>query len=139
VTNVRTVASVFGAALTLAAAGIMSAQAISSAQPETHTVRYTVTTQVQANFDLYYLVKEPADQAAVDANSKEYLRNERVTIAPGVPWVFETTLNDTQWAIVTAGSAFRVPPNPSCEIAIDGQTVVAQSGVSGAQCALRTW
>ncbi len=125
--------------MTIAAAGIMSTHAVSSAQPDTHTVRYTVTTQVQANFDLYYLVKEPPNQAAVDANSTEYLRNERVTIAPGVPWVFETTLSDTQWAIITAGSAFRVPPNPSCQIDIDGQTAAAQSGVSGAQCALRSW
>ena len=113
--------------------------AVSSAQPGAHQVRYTVTTQVAANYSLYYLVKELPNQAAVDANSSEYLQNIRVPIAPGAPWVFETTLNDTQWAIITAGSAFRVPPNPTCEIAIDGQPVVVQAGVSGAQCQLRPW
>lgn len=123
----------------IAAAGVMSTQTVASAQPDTHTVKYVVTTQVEANYSLYYLAVQPGSQAELDANSSAFLRNERVQIAPGKPWVFETTVTDPSWAFVTAGSAFRVPPNPHCEVIIDGQIAVQQDGVSGAQCMMRPW
>lgn len=97
-------------------------------------------THVEAKFNLYYLAVEPESQEAVDADPQAFLRNDQaVPIVPGVPWVFETTLNDTQWAIINAGSAHRVAPHPICEIAIDGEVVSKNDGVSGAQCAMRPW
>jgi len=135
----RTAATRFGAVLAIAVAGLGGTHATSSAEPGAHQVRYTVTTALEVNYNLYYLATEPPSQAAYDANPSAYLRNDRVTISPDAPWVFETTLNNTQWAYVTAGSAFRQPPNPHCDIAIDGQVVVQQDGVSGAQCALKQW
>jgi hypothetical protein len=84
-------------------------------------------------------VSEPPSQDAVDADPSAFLRNERVTIRPGAPWVFETTLKDTQWAIITASSAHRAAPNPHCDITVDGQVVVQQDGLSGVQCDLRPW
>ena len=95
---------------------------------------------MEANFNLYYMAVEPPNQAALDANSSAYLRNDpQVHIVPGAPWVFETTMTDTQWAYINAGSAHRVAPNPHCELAIDGQVVVQQDGLSGALCATRPW
>ncbi|HEX9175684.1 hypothetical protein [Mycobacterium sp.] len=134
------VATRFGAAL-LAAAGLMSTQAIASAEPAGHQVRYTITTGQEATVNLYYLATEPETQAAYDANPNAYLRNERVTVAPGAPWVFETTLKDTSWAYVMAGGAARYngTPNPHCDIAIDGNVVAQQDGETAATCALKAW
>ena len=134
------VATRFGAAL-LAAAGLMSTQAIASAEPAVHQVRYTITTGQEATVNLYYLATEPETQAAYDANPNAYLRNERVTVAPGAPWVFETTLKDTSWAYVMAGGAARYngTPNPHCDIAIDGNVVAQQDGETAATCALKAW
>ena len=124
----------------IAAAGVVSISAVSSAQPAPHTVRYTITTQVEANFNLYYMAVEPPNQAALDADSSAFFRNDsQVHIVPGTPWVFETTMTDTQWAYINAGSAHRVAPNPHCELAIDGQVVVQADWLSGALCATRPW
>jgi hypothetical protein len=138
---VRTAAIRIGAALTIAAAGLTSTQAISSAEPGTHQVRYTVTTGMEVNVNLNYLASEPPSKAAYDANPSAFLRNERVTISPGAPWVFETTLNDSSWAYVMAGGAahYYGSPNPHCDIAIDGQVVTQQDGETVAQCALKPW
>jgi hypothetical protein len=139
-TSMRVTATRFGAA-SLVAAGLMSTHAIASAEPDVHQVRYTVTTGQEATISLNYLATEPASKAAYDANPSAYLRNERASIAPGAPWVFETTLKDTSWAYVNAGGAARYSgsPNPHCDIAIDGQVVTQQDGETGVQCALKPW
>ncbi|EHI13507.1 hypothetical protein [Mycolicibacterium thermoresistibile] len=139
----RKVASTVGAAA-LVAAGLMSSPAIAGAEPEGQdgrVVRYTVTTGQEATVGLYYLATEPDSQASYDADPNAYLRNERVTIVPGAPWVFETTLNDTSWAYVSAGAAARYTGSatPRCEIAIDGEVVVEQAGDTSALCALKPW
>ena len=119
----------------------MSSPAIAGAEPGGQVVRYTVTTGQEAMVGLYYLATEPESQAAYDADPNAYLRNERVTIAPGAPWVFETTLNDTSWAYVSGGAAARYTgsASPHCEITIDGQVVVEQHGDTSAMCALKPW
>jgi hypothetical protein len=141
VTCVRTAAIRIGAALTIAAAGLISTHAIANAEPVGHQVRYTITTGLEVNYNLYYLATEPESKAAYDANPNAYLRNERVTIAPGAPWVFETTLKDTSWAYVNAGKAvgYQGAPNPHCDIAIDGNVVAQQDGESVVTCALKPW
>jgi hypothetical protein len=130
-----------GAAMTIVAAGLSCSQAVSTADPTVHTVRYTVTAGQPATVDLYYLTAAPADQAAYNANPNAYLRNERVPVAPDAPWVFETSLTDTSWAYVSAGAAARYngSQNPHCEIAIDGNVVVQQDGENAATCALKHW
>ena len=129
-----------GAALIVAAAGVAAAHGTSSAEPGAHTVIYTVIAQSELNSQIYYLGTEPPSQADFDADSSKYLTNIKTPLLPGVPWVFETTLNEpTQWALVSASGALRVPPNFHCEIAVDGQVVVQSDGASGVQCALRPW
>jgi hypothetical protein len=131
-----------GAALMVAAAGIAMSHGTSSAEPAAHKVRYTLTSATDVGFDVYYLTTQPPSKQAYDADPYSFLKNERVNLAAGVPWVFETTLADPQWAIVTASTAvhaMQAPPNPHCEIAIDGQVAVQQDGPYTVQCQLRTW
>jgi hypothetical protein len=125
----------------IAVAGVATTYAPAAAEPGTHQVRYTITTGQEATVNLSYLSTEPENRAAFDANPNAYLRNERVTVAPGAPWVFETTLKDTSWAYVMAGGAARYngTPNPHCDIAIDGNVVAQQDGETAATCALKPW
>jgi hypothetical protein len=83
-----------------AAALIAVGQATANAEPAAHQVRYTLTTAGAADFDLYYLTAQPPSKAAYDADAYAFLKKEQVSLAPGVPWVFETTLADPQWAIL---------------------------------------
>jgi hypothetical protein len=138
----RNVVIRLGAAVVIAVAGLAPTQAISNAEPAAHQVRYTLTSAGATGFDLYYLTAQPPSKEAYDADPYAFLKSERVDLAPGVPWVFETTLADTQWAIITASTAVHAmqsPPNPHCEIAIDGQVAVQQDGPYTVQCQLRQW
>jgi hypothetical protein len=128
-------------AMAVAVASVAATQATSSGDPGAHQVRYTVTTGQEATINVYYLASEPPSQASYDANPDAYLRNDRLTVAPGSPWVFETTLNDTSWAYVRAGGAahYYGAPNPHCDIAIDGQVVTQQDGDTVATCELKAW
>ena len=59
-----------------------------------------------------------------------------------MPWVFETTLADPQWAILTVSSTThggRAAPNPHCDIAVDGQVAVQQDAPYNLQCQLGQW
>lgn len=130
-----------GAALTVAA-GLMCTQAAANAEPAAHQVRYTLTSQTAVGFDLYYLTAQPPSKEAYDADPYAFMKNERVNLSPGVPWVFETTLADPQWAILTVSTAvhaMQASPNPHCEIAIDGQVAVQQDGPYTVQCQLKAW
>ncbi|WP_231737374.1 hypothetical protein [Mycobacterium sp. IS-1742] len=116
------------------------AHADPAAESGAHTVTYTVVAQSELNAQIYYLASEPPGRAEFDADSSKYLTNVKVPLKPGVPWVFQTTLADpTQWALVSASGALRVPPNFHCEIAVDGAVVVQSDGGSGTQCSLRAW
>jgi len=133
-----TVASVGMAVATVA--GPAAAHADPAAERGSHTVTYTVVAQSELNAQIYYLASEPPSQADFDADSSKYLTNVKVPLRPGVPWVFQTTLDDpAQWALVSASGALRVPPNFHCEIAVDSVVVVQSDGGSGTQCALRPW
>ena len=70
------------------------------------------------------------------------MKQEKITVAPGVPWVFETTLADPQWAILTVSSTTHGrsgAPNPHCDIAVDGQVAVQQDAPYNLQCQLGQW
>jgi hypothetical protein len=136
------VGAAFGTAALLASAGLALSQATSNAEPAAHQVRYTVTSTAPTGIDLYYLFAQPASKAAYNADPNAFLKREEVTLEPGVPWVFETTLADPQWAIVTASGAAHAmtgAPNPHCEIFVDGQLVLQQDGETGVGCQLQRW
>jgi hypothetical protein len=138
----RTATTRVGAALVLAAASIAVSQGTADAQEAGQKVRYTLVSAGAADFDLNYLIKQPASKEALNADAYAYLKKEEVNLAPGVPWVFETTLADPQWAIITASTgvhAMQGSPNPHCEIAIDGQIAVQQDGPYTVQCQLSRW
>jgi hypothetical protein len=126
----------------VAAGGIAVTHATSNADPAAHQVRYTLTSAGGADFDLYYLTTQPPSKEAYDANPYAFLKKDQATLAPGVPWVFETTLADPQWAILTVSSTThggQAAPNPHCDIAVDGQVVVQQDAPYNLQCQLRPW
>lgn len=121
----------------MAAAGLAATPVTSTAEPSAHTVTYTVVAHSELNAQIYYLETEPPSKADFDADASKYLTNIKTPLLPGVPWVFETTLNNPdQWALVSASGALRVPPKFQCEIAVDGELVVFSEGGSGVQCAL---
>ncbi|MCW2590508.1 MAG: hypothetical protein JWQ86_2935 [Mycobacterium sp.] len=137
------IGSAFAVAALVASAGVAVSQGTSAADPAAgHKVVYTLTTGAGADFDLYYLTTQPANKAAYNADSYSYLKKESVTLAPGAPWVFETTLADPQWAILTVSSTThggREAPNPHCDITVDGQVAVQQDAPYNLQCQLGQW
>lgn len=137
----RRATNMIGTAALVAAAG-MASHAVAGAEPTAHQVRYTLTAAGGAAFDLFYLTAQPASKAAYNADAYAFVKKEQITLAPGVPWVFETTLEDPQWAILTVSSTTRfgqAAPNPHCDIAVDGQIAVQQDAPYNLQCQLGQW
>src|SRR4030088_751721 len=142
VTDMRTATTRVGAALAVAAASIAMGQATANADPAAHQVRYTLTSAGPADFDLYYLPAQPPSNAAYGADAYAFLKKDQVSLAPGVPWVFETTMADPKWAVFTVSSTThggQAAPNPHCDIAVDGQVGVQQDGPYTLQCQLSRW
>ncbi|RAV15826.1 hypothetical protein DQP55_05685 [Mycolicibacterium sp. GF69] len=139
----RTATAKIGAAFMLAAASVGVSHATAGAQSEDgQLVRYTLTSATAADFQLNYLTAQPPSKEAYNADAYAYLKKEQVVLQPGVPWVFETRMEDPQWAILTASTgvhAMQASPNPHCEIAIDGQVAVQQDGTYTVQCQLSQW
>jgi len=131
------------AALVVAAASVALSQATAAnAEPAAHQVRYTLTSAGGADFDLFYLTAQPPDKAAYNADPYAFVKREKVSLAPGVPWVFETTLADPQWAILTVSSTThggQAAPNAHCDVAIDGQVAVQQDAPYNVACQLSQW
>ena len=126
----------------LAAATIAVGQGAASAQPAGHVVRYTLVSAGAADYTINYLTAQPPSKEAYNADAYAFLKKEEVVLQPGVPWVFEATFSDPQWAILTASTgvhAMQGSPNPHCEIAIDGQVAVQQDGPYTVQCQLSQW
>jgi hypothetical protein len=128
--------------LAVAAASIAVSHATANAEPAAHQVRYTLTSAGGADFDLFYLTTQPPSKEAYNADAYAFVKREKVNVAPGVPWVFETTLADPQWAILTVSSTThggQAAPNSHCEIAVDGQLAVQQDAPYNLQCQLSQW
>jgi hypothetical protein len=126
----------------VAAAGIAISHGTSNAEPAGHKVTYTLISAGAADYKLNYLIAQPASKEAYNADAYAYLKSETVVLQPGVPWVFEATLEDPQWGILTASTgvhAMQGSPNPHCEIAIDGQVAVQNDGPYTAHCQLSNW
>jgi hypothetical protein len=126
----------------VAAASIAVSHGTADAQPTGQKVRYTLISAGSADYNLNYLTAQPPSKEAYNADAYAFLKKEDVVLAPGVPWVFETTLEDPQWAILTASTgvhAMQGSPNPHCEIAIEGQVAVQNDGPYTAHCQLSQW
>ncbi|MGB3486207.1 MAG: hypothetical protein WBB07_28805 [Mycobacterium sp.] len=130
-----------GAAVVLAAAGI-AGSGVATAEPVGQQVRYTLVSAGAYEFDLFYVTSQPPSMEAFNADAYAYAKREKVHLAPGVPWVFETTMEDPQWAILTVSSTTRggqAAPNAHCDIAVDGQVQVAQDDPYNVRCQLSKW
>ncbi|GAB3226556.1 hypothetical protein GCM10027535_30110 [Mycolicibacterium hippocampi] len=146
VTIMRTATAKVGAALGVslmaAAASIAVGPVTASAQPDGQQVRYTLTSAGAYEFDLFYLTSQPPSMEAFNADAYAFAKREKVNLAPGVPWVFETTMADPQWAILTVSSTTRggqAAPNAHCDIAVDGQVLVAHDDPYNVRCQLSKW
>ena len=133
-----------GAAVVLAAAGIAVSHGTASAEPEpgAHQVRYTLVSAGAYEFDVFYLTSQPPSMEAFNADAYAFAKREKVNLAPGVPWVFETSFEDPQWAILTVSSTTRggqAAPNAHCDIAVDGQVQVAHDDPYNVRCQLSQW
>jgi hypothetical protein len=138
------VGAAFGAVMVMAATGLACSQATSGAEPEpgAHQVRYTLTSMGPGDFNLYYAFAAPPSLEAYHADSNAFVKSEKINLVPGTPWVFETTLADSQWAFISASGAahaMQADPNVRCEITVDGQPVADQTGPFATQCQLRSW
>ncbi|MET0898650.1 MAG: hypothetical protein ABWY45_12135 [Mycobacterium sp.] len=133
-----------GAAALLAAAGIAGSHGVAGAEPEASVpnVRYTLVSAGAYEFDLFYLTSQPPSMEAFNADAYAFAKREKVSLAPGVPWVFETTMADPQWAILTASSTTRggqAAPNAHCDIAVDGQIQSGNDNPYNVRCQLSQW
>lgn len=126
----------------MACAGVVTSQASAGADPAVHQVRYTVTSGDAYDFELTYLTNQPASKAAYNADAYSFLKRDQVSLAPGVPWVFETTLADPQWGYLGVSSTAhggKAPPNAHCDITVDGQVAVSQDAPYSPFCVLGQW
>ncbi|WP_435404933.1 hypothetical protein [Mycolicibacterium chitae] len=131
-----------GAAAMAASAAFAFTHGTSAAEPAEHQVRYTLTSAAPYEFDLFYLTTQPASMEAFNADAYTYAKREKVSVAPGAPWVFETTLADPQWAILQVSSTTRGAvgaPGAHCDIAVDGEVVTQHDDPYNVRCQLSQW
>jgi hypothetical protein len=129
----------FGLVALIAAAGMVPSQAVSNAEAG-HKVRYTLTSATGVSFNVNYLIAQPPSMEAYNADPYAFLKREQVSTAS--PWVFETTLEDPQWATIDASAAAhggQGEPHPRCEIAVDDQVVAEHAERYTARCMLSNW
>ncbi len=124
----------------LAAASLATGSSAANAEPTGQKVRYTLTSGTGVTFQVNYLTAQPPSKEAYNADPYAFLKKEDVSTAQ--PWVFETTLEDAQWATLDASAAAhggQAVPNAHCEIAVDGQVVMQGDGPYTARCQLANW
>jgi hypothetical protein len=127
----------------LAAVLVAASSATGNADPEqpappTGNVKYTLTSDTGVTFNVNYLTAQPPSKDAYNADPYAFLKKEDVP----TPWEFTTTLADAQWATIDASAAAhggQAPPNPHCQILVDGQVVSESSGPYTARCQLSRW
>jgi hypothetical protein len=110
--------------------------------PAAGNVTYTLTTDAPYEFQLTYLVNQPANKAAYNADAYAYLKKDTVTVAPGAPWVAPANLADPQWAYFSASSTAKGgqgAPNAHCEISVNGQVVSQNTHPYSPRCQLSQW
>jgi len=106
-------------------------------------VHYTVTTDAPYDFTITYLVNQPPDMKAYNANFESYGRRDyNVHVTPDAPWRLDTRLSDPQWAFLQVSSTNRggmAAPNAHCEIAADGLAPVQNTNPYSPMCKLSKW
>jgi len=135
------------AALALAASAVVLGQGTAYADPEPApapggNVVYTVTADGPGQVELYYLVNQPPNKAAYNADAYSYVQKVPVALAPGVPWTFTANLADPQWAILTVSSTThggQAAPNVQCDIAVDGHSAAHDQQPYNPRCQLSNW
>ena len=136
--QMRNVKAKIGAAVAVALAMAASAPATSSAEPPAPNVKYILTSETGASFQVNYLTAQPPSKDAYNADPYAFLKKEEVP----TPWEFTTTLEDPQWATIDASIGFHralAQPNPHCEIQVDGVVVSQSGGPFTARCQLSNW
>jgi hypothetical protein len=131
-----------GASLLAAATSVGVGQPTAGAQPAGQQVRYTLVSAGAYDFDLFYLTSQPPSMQAFNADAYAFAKREKVSLAPGVPWVFETTMADPQWAILQVSSTTKggqAAPNAHCDIAVDGQVLTQHDDPYNVRCQLGQW
>jgi hypothetical protein len=124
----------------LAAASISISQGTAHAQPAPAgpNVRYVVNADAPLSFDVNYVISSPPNKQAFNADANTFSKRENVV----APWETAVTLSDPQWAYISvgrAGHAMEAPPNAHCEIWVDGQLAVQNTGPTTAFCQLSRW
>ena len=141
--DMRSTTARIGAAIVLAAAGVVAGHAVSNADPAAqHQVTYILSAAGPYEFTVTYLTSQPASKAAYNADSYSFMKRETVSAGPDAPWTFSTTMADPQWAFLQVSSTTRggmAAPNAHCEVKIDGQVAVAQDAPYSPQCFLSRW
>ena len=131
------------AALCLLAAGVVAAAPATADEPVRHQVRYTVSADGPIAAHIYYRDTDPPTWSDYSHDPYVFSPRADVDIAPGNPWVLETTLTDPElWAMVTVQSAESPnfpTPEFNCELVVDGVVAKTNSGAKGALCSLRSW
>ena len=131
-----------GAAAVAAGAALASVPATANAEPEGQLVRYTLTSGAPYQFQIFYLTAQPPSMEAYNADAYAYAKRETVTVGPGAPWVFETTLADPQWGILQVSSTTKGgvgAPNAHCDIAVGDQVLAAQDHPYSVTCQGAQW
>ncbi|WP_304113361.1 hypothetical protein [Mycolicibacterium bacteremicum] len=131
-----------GAAALLAGAALAFGPATANAEPEGQLVRYTLATGAPYQFQVFYLTAQPPSMDAYNADAYAYAKRETITVSPGAPWVFETTLADPQWAILQVSSTTKGsvgPPNAHCDIAVGDQVIAAADNPYSVTCQGTQW
>lgn len=130
----------------VAAASVGLSNATATAEPDpappAPNVKYVITTGAPYDFNLYYLTSQPGSMDAYNADPYAFMKNENVFLTPDAPWVFETSLDDPQWAFLSVSSTTRGsvgPPNARCEIFVDNQSVSLQDNPYSPRCQLGQW
>ncbi|WP_208410963.1 hypothetical protein [Mycolicibacterium fluoranthenivorans] len=130
-------------AVLISGAALVATTGVAHAEPAAgHQVRYTLTSTAPYDFQVLYLTAQPADKAAYNADAYSYVKRETINVAPDRPFVFETTLADPQWAILQVSSTTKGgvgAPNPHCDVAVDGQVLVAQDAPYSVVCQGSQW
>ncbi|MCV7318425.1 hypothetical protein [Mycolicibacterium confluentis] len=147
-TNMGTATRRIAAAFALAAAATAVTHGTSAAEPEgtenagAGNVRYVLATGAPYQFQITYLVNQPASKAEYNANADAYLKRETIMVTPEAPWVFDTTLADPQWAFLQVSSTTRGgvgAPNAHCEVLVDGAVAVTGDNPYSPICMLSQW
>ncbi len=140
--GVRVGAAAGATALLAGALTFGAATANAEPEPTGDLVRYTLTSGAPYQFQVFYLTAQPPSMEAYNDDAYAYAKRETITVGPGAPWVFETTLADPQWGILQVSSTTKGgvgAPNAHCEILAGDQVIAAADNPYSPVCQGAQW